>query len=479
MIQASILEQFTTLFEILKNNTNIINIIVISIIAFVLLIIASRFKNKKITKILCLTVYLGIFGTLMFLYHTEILKLFDYLINNIFLFLFFPNLAVYTLVLVVINVIIIKSTFSKNENKLMKFLNILFFIVFNIIFYLIIDNVIKYNVNVYEQLSIYTNNNLLVLIELSMKLFIVWVLILAIIKLSASIIETVSKKRGLNQSLALDNVINNDELTDIKTYPEVMEIAPSIELNEEDIRDSYDEFRPIKKIKKIVSKKSEETRIEEAKIEDAKIEENQSLMEENKPLVEETEKLVDNQLIIKEDSMDWENSNTNINSADKDLEEVTSNSLIQEEQETLNNNLISDMSIYESINLNKNEFEFMQEDNNENVQEETFIPKEENNIVNQVEERKPIITLSSYDSIFTENNEHLENNINSNMEVLFAKDENNYLKNIMNDIAELKNDKENESQIEKIYENIKMNQNDLSLNDYNNLINALLDIKNA
>ncbi len=479
MIQASILEQFTTLFEILKNNTNIINITVISIIAFVLLIIASRFKNKKITKILCLTVYLGIFGTLMFLYHTEILKLFDYLINNIFLFLFFPNLAVYTLVLVVINVIIIKSTFSKNENKLMKFLNILFFIVFNIIFYLIIDNVIKYNVNVYEQLSIYTNNNLLVLIELSMKLFIVWVLILAIIKLSASIIETVSKKRGLNQSLALDNVINNDELTDIKTYPEVMEIAPSIELNEEDIRDSYDEFRPIKKIKKIVSKKSEETRIEEAEIEDAKIEENQSLMEENKPLVEETEKLVDNQLIIKEDSMDWENSNTDINSADKDLEEVTSNSLIQEEQETLNNNLISDMSIYESINLNKNEFEFMQEDNNENIQEETFIPKEENNIVNQVEERKPIITLSSYDSIFTENNEHLENNINSNMEVLFAKDENNYLKNIMNDIAELKNDKENESQIEKIYENIKMNQNDLSLNDYNNLINALLDIKNA
>lgn len=101
--------------------------------------------------------------------------------NNIFLFLFFPNLAVYVLVLIIINILIVRSTFSKKDSKFTKNINIIFFLLFQVIFYLIIDNVVKNNIDVYEQLSIYTNQDLLILIELSMQLFLLWVILLLII----------------------------------------------------------------------------------------------------------------------------------------------------------------------------------------------------------------------------------------------------------------------------------------------------------
>ena len=147
MIQVNIWEQITTFFNIFITNKNIITLSIISLASLFILLLANKFKNKKITKIICFIVYLGIFGTLFYFFNSEILKLLDYLMDNIFLFLFFPNLAVYILVLVVINIIIVRSTFSKNENKSIKNVNIIFFVIFNIIFYLIIDNVIKNKIN--------------------------------------------------------------------------------------------------------------------------------------------------------------------------------------------------------------------------------------------------------------------------------------------------------------------------------------------
>ena len=62
------------------------------------------------------------------------------------------------------------------------------------------------------------------------------------------------------------------------------------------------------------------------------------------------------------------------------------------------------------------------------------------------------------------------------MDVIFT-DDNNYLKSIIFDIKQLKNNQDDKNKIKKIYENIKLNQKDLTLKDYNNLINMLLELK--
>ncbi|MBQ8471918.1 MAG: hypothetical protein IJ501_00265 [Bacilli bacterium] len=134
MIQVNIFEQLMTFFKIFSSNAYVVILSIASIIALFILLLANKFKNKKITKILVILVYTLIFGTLIYFYHTEILKLLDYLMNNIFLLLFFPNLAVYVLVLIIINIIIIKSMLSDHGSKLTNILNIIFFILFNVIF---------------------------------------------------------------------------------------------------------------------------------------------------------------------------------------------------------------------------------------------------------------------------------------------------------------------------------------------------------
>lgn len=95
MIQANIFEQLQTFFNILKANQYLGLLSIIALVSLLILLLANKFQHKKITKIIFILVYLGIFITLLCFYHKEILSLLDYLMNNIFLFLFFPNLAVY------------------------------------------------------------------------------------------------------------------------------------------------------------------------------------------------------------------------------------------------------------------------------------------------------------------------------------------------------------------------------------------------
>ena len=400
MIQASLLEQITTFFNILVAN-QYLNIIAIAAVGLILiLILASKFHNKKITKILYIVAYLGIFGTLIGFFHKEILELFDYLINNIFLFLFFPNLAVYILVLVIVNILIIKSTFSEKDNKGLKIFNIISFIIFNIIFYLIIDNVIENNVNVYEQLSIYTNNDLLILVELSMKLFVVWLLMLGIIKITRSLVGGVYVAKSTNKNLNLVKNSNELELQNLK----VMEVIPEVlDKEEEKVPESHNKFNDYLDIV---------------------------------PMKKQMKMLTDNFRI-------------------SDVPETKIEQLEEDIQDTALTEVITKVNPFDNIKIENNQ--------------DTLV------ITNEEEKVEPKITLSSYDSIFKVHDEKLETNIDKSMEVVF--DDNNYLQNILLDIEDLKNNMQDEEKIKKIYDEVKFRENELTLSDYNYLINQLITIK--
>ena len=213
MVQATFLEQLQTTLNIFISNKYVFYIALIAIGAILVLELSNKFKNKKIVRILSILIYLVVFGTLLFFFHEEIFTLVDYLINNVFLLLFFPNLAVYTFVILVINIVLVRSIIK--DKKGLNHINIILFVVFNVLFYLIIDNVIHNNINIYEQLSIYTNKELLILIELSMELFLLWILLLTIIKLSNSLSSSFAYNRKTR--LAFEPDINRKELETVKS----------------------------------------------------------------------------------------------------------------------------------------------------------------------------------------------------------------------------------------------------------------------
>lgn len=351
MIQKSFFEQLGILIKILSNNKNLYLILGVSIALLTILLIFNNLKNKKIPKIVGIVVYSLIVISLLLVYHNEIFTLFDYLINNIFILLFFPNVAVYMLVLIVVNIIMIKSILNKSNQKILKTFNCVMFIIFNLIFYLMIDTIINDKIDIYNGLNVYTDTNLMVLIQISMYLFIFWLIILLIDKIS----KTLLLPKPVADNVIISSPANIYEPTIIK-----------------------------KASRKIISDIPE----------------------------------MPNTLVVSNEIKN------NIKGNDK----------------LSNSNLITNTSSFYT--------EFID-----------IVPVKKKKTITQIE--KPVQT---------------DITLLSNMDKIFGKP--NTLSNIMQDVTKLKEDKTDINQIRKIYKEITLNGNDLTLNDYNYLIKTLKEIKN-
>lgn len=430
MIQTSILDQIILFFNIFMKQTNKYIILGITIGIILLFILANKFKNKKITKVICFIIYVSIFGYLIYMYQGEILNLLDYLMDNLVRLLLFPNLAIYILVLVIVNIFIIKSTFSNKDSNFQKNINIIYFGLFNILFYLIVNNIITNQINVYEQLDIYTNKELLNLIVLNMKIFVIWLFTILIIKFINHISSKVEIRKHANNYLNLEQVDDNYGLSEVKKVSK-KKIKPY------NIYNDYIDVMPIKKANKQMF-------IEEQEV------------QEIKPIPDYSEF-----------------NNDLINNSFKNID----NSSVSEEKVFLKPLSIIDNSTVEDKTLEKNI-----EDNNVNSKIPTLdelLPFKDNNKYqlslddNLIERDISDINLENYDSIFKEN-EEITPEFHYNMHQVFS---NNNLESILSEIEKLKYNQDDKNKIEDIYYRIKMRQNDLSLNDYNLLINRLLEIK--
>ncbi len=431
MIQTSILDQIILFFNIFMKQTNKYIILGITIGIILLFILANKFKNKKITKVICFIIYVSIFGYLIYMYHGEILNLLDYLMDNLVRLLLFPNLAIYIFVLVIVNILIIKSTFSNKDSNFQKIINIIYFGLFNILFYLIVNNIITNQINVYEQLDIYTNQELLNLIVLNMKIFVIWLFTILIIKFINHISSKVEIRKHANHYLNLEQVDDNYGLSKVKKVSK-KKIKPY------NIYNDYIDVMPIKKANKQMF------------IEDQEV-------QEIKPIPDYPE--FNNDLI-----------NNNFENID--------NSSVSEEKVFL-----KPLSILDNNPLEIKTYEENKEDYNINNKIPTLdelLPFKDNNKRkyqlslddNSIERDISDINLENYDSIFKEN-EEISPEFDYNMHQVFS----NNLESILSEIEKLKYNQDDKNKIEDIYYRIKMRQNDLSLNDYNLLINRLLEIK--
>lgn len=181
MTKTTILEKFKIIFEVSKSSK-----LFIAVIAFIILLaivaLTTNKKNAKRGKSVYALVYALVIIGLIVLYHDSLGKMFDYMMNNFFIVLYFPNIAVYMAAIIITNIILWTSVFNFKTAKLVKTINV---IVYGIIHYLLmlILNVISTNeLDIFSQTSIYGNKQAQALIELSSGIFIVWIIFLLIYK---------------------------------------------------------------------------------------------------------------------------------------------------------------------------------------------------------------------------------------------------------------------------------------------------------
>ncbi len=182
MKKLSFFDEVKTMIEVSKTSK-----IYILLILFFLVFIYSLFiqkntkkKSKKKTELL---ISLFFFLITIITYYQILGKMVDNMINHFFITLYFPNLAIYTAMIITINIILWSSLFHSKTKKEIKRINTIVYCIENYLYLLIVNEINRKNLDIFTQQSIYKNKEVRALIELASTIFIIWILFLIIYKL--------------------------------------------------------------------------------------------------------------------------------------------------------------------------------------------------------------------------------------------------------------------------------------------------------
>ena len=193
MIEFSFGNFITTLINIITDSPTSILFIILGIIFTVAMIINVK-KNKTIGKTLFIIGWIFIILFIIIKYNGYISKLFDNLINNVFMQIFFPNLATYIIIIIITNIIFLKTILNKKTKPSSKIVNSLAFSLIMVLMVYTLDLIIENKINIYEKSQLYTNKQVLTLIEATTIIFTFWIIIILSKKLIIKLINKSNEK---------------------------------------------------------------------------------------------------------------------------------------------------------------------------------------------------------------------------------------------------------------------------------------------
>lgn len=141
-------------------------------IVLILLMVLDAIKFKKMHRYFYIASWAIIFLLIVIKYGKSILLITDNLFEKIFQALYFPNYIVYTIILIISNVYFLLTFFKKNVRKSFRILGVVNMVLINILFLMILETIIANDIDIYDDLSVYTNTHLLAWLQLSTAVFI-------------------------------------------------------------------------------------------------------------------------------------------------------------------------------------------------------------------------------------------------------------------------------------------------------------------
>ena len=165
--------------------------------------------NKKQSRKTYILVYSAFFIYLAIQYGGSLSTLIDYAVNQVFIGYYFPNIVIYILILLIATIITLVTIFRKNTTRILKILNsvVYGFLVYFLILILSVVNNLK--IDVFDLKQLYSSNKVRSLLEISMFLFVVWILVLIVYRFICIYQE--KKREASKEEFTNYNVIHNFE----------------------------------------------------------------------------------------------------------------------------------------------------------------------------------------------------------------------------------------------------------------------------
>lgn len=221
MSYLSIAEKFKILFDMILDVKFIFIFLGVLVIATFLYLI-KKIDNRKYIMIITLSLLL-ILGIDIVINYKELAEVFDNFMTIFFSNIYFPSVYVYVGTLLIVAIAFITSMFNKMLNKIYKIINGITFVMNNILLAIILNIIAKNKIDVFTPNELYTNINLVAVLEISIGLFVLWILSLIVVYTTSVICDRIGNKRREFVTCDINSDVEGIDITkDTSSYNNVL-----------------------------------------------------------------------------------------------------------------------------------------------------------------------------------------------------------------------------------------------------------------
>ena len=221
MSYLSIVEKFKILFDMILDVKFIFIFLGVLVIATFLYLI-KKIDNRKYIMIITLSLLL-ILGIDIVINYKELAEVFDNFMTIFFSNIYFPSVYVYVGTLLIVAIAFITSMFNKMLNKIYKIINGITFVMNNILLVIILNIIAKNKIDVFTPNELYTNINLVAVLEISIGLFVLWVLSLIVVYTTSVICDRIGNKKRKFVTCDINSDVEGIDITkDTSSYNNVL-----------------------------------------------------------------------------------------------------------------------------------------------------------------------------------------------------------------------------------------------------------------
>ena len=179
MSPLSLMTKLQTVFDLITSK-NLYLMILAAIVILTIIFITTNGSNRKQSKRTYILLYLAGFIFIALEYGSSFMTLVDYAINEVFIIYYFPNIVIYLIMLIITNVVLFKTIFSNKADFKLKVINSAAFAIIMYLFILAISQIATLNLDVFNITELYSSNAVRSLLELSMFIFVFWMVVLIV-----------------------------------------------------------------------------------------------------------------------------------------------------------------------------------------------------------------------------------------------------------------------------------------------------------
>lgn len=209
MKELSLFEKLQILFNNITMHPFFLIILVVPMV--IMFLERDTTKKEKDVKKIILIIYIIVISVVLFIGGSTLFELFDNVMDGLFMSLYFPNFITLFVVIILSAVIALISVFRKKMKKSIRRINFIGFAVVQTLFCLVLSLIKTNKINIYKENALYSNSDVLTLMQLLMGAFLIQVITVCVITLINRLTEMLDERDNILED-TVDVKVNNEAL---------------------------------------------------------------------------------------------------------------------------------------------------------------------------------------------------------------------------------------------------------------------------